>query len=141
MIFRRQVTSSSCECIYVFFLLCSVRVCGKVVPRVPSKADRDGGPGEGPGGQVQGVLQGQHLQELLISAECNKEILTAPVQGLHPGRHLGQLLVLGGLLPAMVRQQLQPGVQQEPQPARGGHARGRRVQVCARHLIGQTRVT
>ena len=90
---------------------------------------------------MQGVLQGQHLQELIISAECNKEILTAPVQGLHPGRHLGQLLVLGGLLPAMVRQQLQPGVQQEPQPARGGHARGRRVQVCARHLIGQTRVT
>ena len=90
---------------------------------------------------MQGLLQGQHLQGLLISVECNKEILTAPVQGLHPGRHLGQLLVLGGLLPAMVRQQLQPGVQQEPHPARGGHARGRRVQVCARHLIGQTRVT
>ena len=90
---------------------------------------------------MQGVLQGQHLQGLLISAEFNKETLTAPVQGLHPGRHLGKLLVLGGLLPALVRQQLQPGVQQEPQPARGGHARGRRVQVCARLLIGQTRVT
>ena len=141
MIFQRQVTSSSCDVFFQQIFLCSVRVCGKVVPRVPSKADRDGGPGEGPGGQVQGVLQGQHLQELLTSVECNKEILTAPVQGLHPGRHLGQLLVLGGLLPAMVRQQLQPGVQQEPQPARGGHARGRRVQVCARHLIGQTRVT
>ena len=76
---------------------------------------------------MQGVLQGQHLQELLTSVEDHKKILTAPLQGLHPSRHLGQLLVLGGLLPAMVRQQLQPGVQQEPQPARGGHAGGRRV--------------